>query len=160
MPGAVRTYAPRGQTPILRVPLTHDHLSVCGALTEHGQLLQVVKEQAFRGADGVRFLRHLMRYVAGKLLVIWDGAPIHRGQAVKAFLSSDENKGQRLWLERLPSYAPELNPVEGIWNYLKRRELGNLCCHDRAELRQELRWAVARLRHKHDVLQGCLAQCA
>jgi transposase len=69
-------------------------------------------------------------------------------------------EGQRIWLERLPSYAPELNAVEGIWHYAKHHDLGNVCCYDQEELRQELRWAWARLRHKHDVLQGCLTQCA
>jgi transposase len=153
----VCTYAPRGQTPVLTLPLTRDHLSVIGALTEDGRLLQLTQEQAFNGAGVVGFLRHLLRHVPGKLLVLWDGAPIHRGQAVQEFLAT---AGQRIWLERLPGYAPELNPVEGIWNYLKRRELGNVCCYDQRELRQELRWALARLRHKHDVLHGCLDQCA
>jgi putative transposase len=75
--------APRGQTPILTVPLTRDHLSVIGGLTQHGQLLQQVRTQAFDGAAIVGFLRHLLRHGAGPLLVLWDGAPIHLGQAVK-----------------------------------------------------------------------------
>jgi transposase len=157
-PGPVRTYAPRGQTPILTVPLTRDHLSVCGALTADGRLLQQVQDRAFCGADSVAFLRHLLAHVPGKLLVVWDGAPIHRGRAVKEFLASQA--GQRIWLERLPAYAPDRNPVEGIWHYLKHRELGNVCCYDQGELRYELRGAMARLRHKHAVLQGCLDQCA
>jgi putative transposase len=67
---------------------------------------------------------------------------------------------ERLWLERLPSYAPDLNPVEGVWHYLKHRELGNVCCYDQQELRQELRGAIARLLHKQKVLQGYLDQRA
>ncbi len=62
-------------------------------------------------------------------------------------------------LERLPAYAPELNPDEGIWNLLKRVELRNLCCDDLAELRRELRLAAARLRHKTAVIEGCITQC-
>lgn len=158
LPGRVRTYAPRGQTPILTVPLTRDHLSVIGALTDDGRLLQQVRTTAFDGAGIVGFLRHLLRHVAGPLLVLWDGASIHRGQAVKEFLQQVGT--ERLWLERLPSYAPDLNPVEGVWHYLKHRELGNVCCYNQQELRQQLRGAMARLRHKHKVLQGCLDQCA
>jgi transposase len=56
--------------------------------------------------------------VHGAVLVIWDGAPIHRGQPVKDFLRTGAAK--RLHLEQLPGYAPELNPDEGIGNYLKR----------------------------------------
>ncbi|WP_236038317.1 transposase [Ktedonobacter robiniae] len=44
----------------------------------------------------------------------------------------------RIHLERLPAYAPEFNPQEGVWNLLKRRELKNRCCKDLAELEQEL----------------------
>jgi transposase len=80
------------------------------------------------------------------------------GRAVKAFLASAA--GQRVWLERLPSYAPDLNPVEGIWHHLKHLELGNVCCYDAQDLRQEMGGAFARLPDKHDVLLGCLNQCA
>ena len=62
------------------------------------------------------------------MLLIWDGSPIHRGRAVKEFLSA--GAANRLHLERLPGYAPDLNPDEGIWNYLKRVELGNVCATD------------------------------
>src|SRR4051812_27039997 len=146
LPGRVRTYAPRGQTPLLRLPLTRDHLAVICALTAEGRLLQRgeggaltgggvgglfahfmrpgtaegrllqrVQERPFTAEDIVAFLAHVLRQVPGAVLVIWDGAPIHRAKVVKEFLKSQE--GQRLWLERLPGYAPELNPVEGIWNY-------------------------------------------
>lgn len=58
--------------------------------------------------------------------MIWDGSPIHRSQTIKAFLAG--GAAHRLHLERLPAYAPELNPDEGIWQYLKHVELRNLCC--------------------------------
>jgi len=115
----VRTYAPRGQTPILRRLLSHDHLSAISGITARGKLYMNVQEQAYRSEDVVRFLQHLLRHIAGKLLVIWDRAPIHRGQLVQEFLATGE--GKRIHLERLPRYAPELKPDEGIWRYLKRR---------------------------------------
>jgi len=155
--GVVRTYAPRGETPLLHAPLTRDHLSAISALTPDGRLLLTLQERPFRGPDIVRFLQHLLRHVPGKLLVIWDGAPIHRAQVVKDFLA--RGAAARLQLEQLPGYAPELNPDEGIWHYLKQVELRNLCCDDLAELRVELRLALQRLRRKRHVLQGCIAQC-
>jgi len=153
LPMAVRTYAPCGQTPILRVPLTRDHLSAISAITPQGKLYMQVQDTAFDGPAVVRFLRHLLRHIPGKLLLIWDGLPAHHGQAVKAFLS--QGGAQRLHLERLPAYAPDLNPDEGIWRYLKHVELRNLCCGDLSELRHALRLATARLRHKTDVIVGC-----
>jgi transposase len=157
LPGVVRTYAPRGETPILRARLTRDHLSVISALTPDGQLLMQVQERSLRGPDVVRFLGHLLRHIPGKVLVIWDGAPIHRAQRVRDFLA--DGGAARLRLERLPAHAPELNLAEGIWNLLKRRELRHLCCDDLAELRAELRLATMRLRHKRSALHGCIRQC-
>lgn len=155
LPGVVRTYAPRGQTPCLRVRLTRDHLAVISGLTLQGRLLVQVREQAFDGAAVVGFLRHLLRHIDGKLLVLWDGAPIHRNRAVKAFLAA--GAAARLQLEQLPGYAPEVNPAEGLWHYLKHVELRNVCCFHLRHLRGTLQRAIARLRHKHSVLRGCLA---
>jgi transposase len=157
LPGVVRTYAPRGETPILHALLTHEHLSAISGLTLDGRVLLQIRERAFRGPEVVAFLRHLLRQVPGPLLVIWDGAPIHRAQPVKDFLA--QGAAARLQLEQLPGYAPELNPDEGIWNYLKHVELRNLCCADLAELRLELGLAVKRLRHKRHVLRGCITEC-
>jgi transposase len=152
--GAVYTYAPRGQTPVLRFPLTRDHLSVIGAITPDGKLYTMTKEGSFKGPDIVRFLRHLLRHIDGNLMAIWDGLPAHQSLPVREFLS--QGGARRIHLERLPAYAPDLNPTEGIWHYLKHVELGNLCCHDFPELRIELSKAIARLRHKTHIIQGCI----
>jgi transposase len=154
LPAVVRTYAPRGQTPILRAPLSYDHLSAISAITPAGQLLMQVQDHAYTSVEVVTFLRHLLRHMSGKLLIIWDGASIHRGQPIKDFLA--QGGAERIHLERLPGYAPELNPDEGTWRYLKRVELKNVVCHDLIELRYELRLATARLRHKRHVIQGCI----
>ena len=100
LPMVVRTYAPIGQTPILKENLTRDHLSAMSAITLEGKLYMIEQDRAFKGEDVVRFLKHLMRQIPGKLLIIWDGSPIHRSQAVKDFVSSGVSR--RLKLERLP----------------------------------------------------------
>jgi hypothetical protein len=66
-------------------------------------------------------------------------------------------KSQAIRANNLLFYAPELNPQEGIWRYLKYVELANLCCHDLDELRLELRRAIQRVRYRLDVIVGCLA---
>ncbi len=103
------------------------------------------------------FLRVVRRKVRGKILVIWEGSPIHQGPAVKEFLTAGAAK--RLHRERLPGYAPDLNPEEGIWNSLKRVELKHRCCHDLAELQVELRRAKERRRHKREIIRSCSRQC-
>ena len=157
LPMAVRTWAPCRHTPILRVPLTHDHLSAIGGLTPDGRLFVQTQDHASRSPDVVRFLRVLLRTIRGKLLVIGDGAPIHRGQPIKDFLAGGAAK--RLHLEQVPGYAPELNPVEGRWNSLKRVALGNRCCTDLLDLSVALRRGKERLRQKRSVLRACVAQC-
>ncbi len=91
-----------------------------------------------------------------RLLVIWDGSPIHRCQAIKAFLASPA--GQGVHLEQLPAYAPELNPHEGVWNYLKRVELKNVVCQHLGQLSYELGKAIKRLRQKPHIIRACVAQ--
>jgi transposase len=153
----VRTYAPRGETPVLCVPLTRDHLSVMGAVTDEGRLLLRIQERAFSGPAVVRFLRHLLQQLPGKVLLIWDGAPIHRNHSVGEFLGA--GAAARLHIEPLPGYAPELMPLEGIWQHLKHRELCNVVCHNQQELRHELQLAVARLRRKPHIITGCIREC-
>ena len=157
LPMAVRTWAPRGQTPILRVKLTSDHLSTISGVTLDGRLFMQVRPTSYTAAAVVGFLRVLLRKIPGKIVVIWDGAPIHRGHEIKDFLSRGAAK--RLHLEQLPGYAPDLNPDEGIWNYLKRVELGNVCCRDLEHLSTELIRARERLRHKREVIRSCSLQC-
>jgi transposase len=152
---AVRTSAPIGQTPILSVELTRDHLSAIGGMTPDGRLFMHIQDHSYKGPDVVRFLQRLLRKIPGKLLIIWDGASIHRSQVVKEFLTKGGAK--RIHLERLPGYAPELNPQEGVWNLLKRRELKNLCALDFQQLATELVRAKERLRHRKSVLCQCVA---
>lgn len=157
LPMAVRTYAPRGQTPVLRVPRERDHLAAISGLTPDGRLFIQMQDHAYRSEDAVRFLRLLLRKISGKLLVIWDGAPIHRGKVIQSFLA--RRAAKRLHLEHLPGYAPELNSDEGVWNQLKRVELKNVCCRDLLHLTTELRQAKERPRHKREILRSCVRQC-
>jgi transposase len=126
------------------------------AITPEGELYTTMQERAFDGPAVVCFLKHLLRHIPGRLLVVWDRLPAHRSNVIKDFLR--QGGSQRLYLAQLPSYAPELNPDEGVWNYLKRVELRNLCCHNLPELRSELRKAVLRLRRKTTVIQGFVHQ--
>lgn len=155
--GVVRTYAPRGQTPVLHVPLTRDHLSVISGITPAGRLLVRMQERAFKGPDIVRFLQHLRVQLGGRLLVIWDGLPAHKDEAVKRLLAGPA-KGQ-IHVEQLPGYAPDLNPDEGVWDQLKYGELGNVACHNQDELRREVRRAVARLQRKPDLIRRFIDHC-
>jgi transposase len=154
LPHHVRTWARHGQTPVLQVPLTREAIA---ALSADHRLVMQTQSAAYHSTDVVRFLHLLLRKIPGKLLLIWDGAPIHRGQPSKDFLT--RGAARRIHLEQLPGYAPDLTPVEGIWNDLQCRALGNLCCRDFSELDTALRRAKERLRHKRHVIRGCITEC-
>ncbi|HVZ39244.1 MAG TPA: hypothetical protein VHI13_08215 [Candidatus Kapabacteria bacterium] len=106
--------------------------------TDEGNSWQSVAEYLTRGNTAHPFLRFGRRYVIA---------------VVKKYLSN-EGKGQ-VHLEKLPAYAPEVNPDEGVWRYLKHVELRNICSGRIAALRYELRCATKRHRKKPGVLFGC-----
>ena len=81
------TWAPTGETPVLRCKLTRDQLSVISAISPEGQLYLAMQETAFDSDGVVTFLKLLLKEIAGKWLIIWDGAPIHRSQTIQQVLS-------------------------------------------------------------------------
>jgi len=116
----------------------------------------MAQERALNGTDVARFLRHLLDAIPDPLLVIWDSGPIHRGRPVKDLLAAVGP--ERLQVEPLPAYAPDLNPDEGIWQYLKHVELRNVCCASLQHLRDALREAAIRLCTKPAIIQGCVRE--
>jgi transposase len=156
LPGVVKTYAPEGLTPVLREKQTRDHLSVMGGMTPEGRVYSLIRPESLNGMHCVEFLLHLLRVAGGRLLVIWDGSPIHRRAQVQEFVESTRGRVQ---LEALPGYAPDLNPWdEGGWHHLKDVEMRNLVCRDMDELHQELVLAVARLRQKPHLIRSFFKQ--
>lgn len=145
LPGVVKTYGPRGQTPVVDEWQTRDHLSVMGGVTPQGKVFTLVRPQSLNGLHTIAFLVHLGRVASDRLLIIWDGSPIHRRAEVSAFVAEARGK---IHVESLPAYAPDLNPVEWLWRHLKEVELANISCPDLEQLHQELHLALGRLRQK------------
>ena len=143
-PHRVRTWSPRGQTPVLQYHFNWKTLAAVAGVTWRRFYFRLFPG-AIRSAQVIEFLEHLLRQVRGELLVVWDGLPSHRSRAVQDFVAGQKG---RLVLEFLPAYAPELNPVEYLWGYWKQHELPNLCTEDFAELSQEARQALKRMRRR------------
>jgi hypothetical protein len=99
---AVYTWARRSQTPVLKYR-PWEHLSAISAMTPEGKLLTMIQDNAFRGPDIVRFLKHLLQHIAGKMLPIWDRLPAHRSQPVKEFLR--QGAAKRIHLEQMAGNA-------------------------------------------------------
>lgn len=154
LPGVVRTYGPRGQTPIIPAWQTRDHLSVVGGVTPAGRVYTLARQESLNGVHRIEFLGHRLRLAGERLLVIWGGSPIHRRAAVREFVSG--TRGQ-VWPEALPPYAPDLNPVEWAWRHLQQVELRNLVCLDLEELHGEFHLAVGRPRQKRHLVPSFFA---
>jgi transposase len=156
LPGPVRTYSPEGLTPVIREKQTRDHLSVMGGMTPEGKVYTLVRQKPLNGAHSIELLIHLQRVANERLLVIWDGSPIHRRAEVKDFVSGTRGK---IRLEALPGYAPDLNPWdEGGWNHLKHVQVRNVVCHDLEELHEQFHPAIDRLRHRPQLVRSFFAQ--
>jgi transposase len=82
-------------------------------MSPEGKLSCHSQDRAIHSEDVVAFLTHVLREVPDRLVIIWDGAPIHRRPVIQEFLTN--GAAQRLHVERLPAYASELNPGEGLW---------------------------------------------
>ncbi|WP_376777612.1 IS630 family transposase [Deinococcus rubellus] len=138
-----QTWALRGQTPVVLGKASWDKVSTIGAVTTAGQFFQQTQHGAFKGPDVICFLQHILTHVPGEVVVVLDNAGIHKSKAVTAFVTGES----RLSLQYLPPYAPELNPIELVWAYMKRNILGNFCARTLQELKARLRVGWQRVRY-------------
>jgi transposase len=149
-PTVRRTLAPRGRTPVLPAWQRHDRISAISCITlglgadRPGLYFELLPAGLnVRAEDVVAFLRQLRQELPGPLTVVWDQHNIHsRSRLVQEWLTGQSD----VVLEDLPGYAPELNPDEMVWAWLKYGRLANLSARDVAELRdqltEELEWAA------------------
>lgn len=151
-----RTWAPRGHTPVLRSWGRHrDKVSVIAAISvspERQRLGLVFHTDAKHYIDAAavaKFLRALLGRLRGGVIVIWDGGTNHKGPLIRAVCADHP----RLHLERLPAYAPDLNPVEFIWSHLKYGHLANFIPRDLNHLQRVVGSQLHVLRHSPRLLK-------
>jgi len=152
-----RTLAPRGHTPILKTKAAHrEKVSVTAALTispkQHrlGLYWRTYPREFVNAARAAEFLRAMLRHLRGPVIVVWDGGPMHKGEPIRQVLADFP----RLTLERLPPYAPELNPVEYLWTHLKYGQLPNFVPDNVFQLNDTLRDHLARTRRSSQRLRS------
>jgi transposase len=148
-PNLRRSWAPRGQPPTLTHPFNWKKASMAAGLCYGvrgggAQLTFHITPGNYDTHTLIEVLGELRKFLGGeKATLLWDGLPAHRSRAMRAWLAT-----QRAWLvvERLPAYAPELNPVEGLWASLKAVELANLTSPTLAEVIQQAHRGIDRVR--------------
>jgi transposase len=157
IPNVRRTWAPRGQTPLVRHRYRRDKISAISALTLSARRqrlglyihIHFHPDQNITHVEVAVFLRALLRHLRGHVIVLWDGGPIHKGPDVRTLLA----RCPRLHVERFPGYAPELNPDEFVWAYFKTA-LANGQPNSLSDLLAELCRLTRRVRQRPDLLRG------
>lgn len=152
-----RSWHPRGVTPVLEQRTrSHQKVSVIAALCvppsrDAVQLYFRLHPHANLNAIAIRtFLRQLNRQLGAPWILIWDRLQAHRARVVQAFLASQSHVRS----EYLPPYAPELNPVEYLWGYLKHNPLANAPFFDVDELADQARFHTRSVQHQPSILRS------
>lgn len=150
-PNIVRTWGLVGKTPILKHPYNWKKLSCISAVTTTNKLyFRIHKGKSINIEDILEFLRRLLRYIKGKIIMFWDGLPQHRSKKVQNFLKNHP----RLEVYRFPPYSPDMNPDEWVWNYLKTRELGNFCAKDSNHLMKEVSRGLRKIQRRPKLINS------
>ena len=131
----VKTYAPKGKTPILNLQDTKGYQYVClaSSISEDGKMFFDIRDSSFKGKGIIEYLKKLLQSTSRKILLIWDNASWHKSAETIAFLNSE--LGKRLWVANTPPYSPEFNPDELIWANLKRVQIPNRIAKNVKELK-------------------------
>lgn len=136
-----RTWAKKGKTPKIKVTGKRGSFCVTSAISPAGKLIFRIEKGKVKAVQHIEFLKQIMKqHPNRKIIVVEDSAPVHKAKKVDKFVEENKNK---LAVYRLPSYAPELNPTEHVWAYLKAHELKT----HQAQNTDELKHLVKRRMH-------------
>ena len=148
-----RTWAPKAKTPVMCCWDRHDRLSVIAGLSMSARgrrigLCFAVHDRNVKAEEFEAFLRQVQRALRRKLIVVMDRWSVHRKAARSLF--GDE----RFWIECLPPYAADLNPVEHVWNHTKYGGLANHVPDDVLDLEIELEMSIEQTRERPELLRS------
>ena len=148
-----KTWAPRGQTPKQKV--TGKRGSVA-AMSASGRLVFRLYDKRITSAEVVEFLRQLLRqHPRRHLVVVMDRAPPHTSKQTEAFIKSQ----RRLHVFHLPTYSPDWNPGEKVWNHLKHQELKGHQAMTKAEIKDLAERKLTTMSQNPELLRGIYFRC-
>lgn len=156
IPVLAKTWALRGQTPVLRHRTNWPKISAISAVTHNPHVYSQVLRGSVRSEQVVQFVRHLLRCLRGRVWVCWDGLGSHWSKQTRRALAPFAN---RLRLVKLPAYAPELNPDEWVWAYLKGHVLRGQCPDNGAALMTAVRQGFRRIRRRPRLIRSFFHAC-
>ncbi len=131
-----------------------DHVSVIAGMHYRGVCFRL-HEGSVKKEQVLEFLKALKAHYRRRLLILWDGGRPHRSRLVRDYVDSTDGDIQ---LEFLPGYAPELNPVEYLWAWLKRHALANFCPETLSELQHAARGKLKSAQRRSAIIASCWEQ--
>ena len=152
-PTRVRTWAPKGQTPIIQFHFNWTHISVIAGLSRTNCLFRL-HEGSIKKEQHVDFLKALRAHLKQPLLIIWDGLKAHRSKLVREHLDSTHGAVQVAF----PPSSPDLNPVEFLWAWLKRHTLANFCPANLDQLTVTARNKLKSAQRRPSIIAACWVQ--
>jgi transposase len=156
LPTPCKTWAPRGQTPLLYHCFNWPKLSAISAVTPRPKAYLRLVRGTITSPYVIGFVRHLLHWIPGTIFLFWDGLNTHRSIMTRAALAQHH---PRLRVYRLPAYAPELNPDEGLWAWMKQHALAGQCPPNLEVLERSIRLALRRLRCRPQVIRSFFRRC-
>lgn len=151
-----RTWARIGKTPECRTFGRYKGVKAFGAVSGQGIFRYRVQMDYFSQLTFRAFLAAFRSSTDGYLILIIDGAPYHKGEAVTEFIQNPRNE---IEMYRLPSYSPELNPQEHVWKVFRKQHVHNRCFTSTGDTLNAARSGFRSLQHSSD-LQGIYSECA
>lgn len=133
-----------------------DQLSLIAGMHFTGVCFRL-HEGAIAKEQVVEFLKALLAHLRRPLLILWDSSRPHRSNLVRDYVAASAG---RIQLHFLPGYAPDLNPVEFLWGWLKRHALANFCAEDFADLRHTTRSKLKSAQRRSVIIASCWQQAA
>ena len=154
-PTICRVWAPKGKTPVKYIGDEHERISVISAVTVSPKMKRLglyfnllPDNKNFHGKEIVEFLYQLRNQIRHPITLCWDSFSIHHGEPVEDYLS----KYPQIVSELMPPYAHELNPDEGVWQYVKCARSTDYPTTDLSELRQFVTEELEKLKNRPDLL--------
>ena len=132
-------FAPRGRTPVLRIPgnTKKTRINMISSLTNQGKVRFMLYEDKMTSGIFIKFMSRLVRDSSRKIFLIVDNLKVHHSRQVRKWLSEEEN-AKRLEIFYLPSYSPELNPDERLNSDLKGRFRSGQVAHTKEQVKQKI----------------------
>lgn len=159
-PNVRRTWSKKGKTPIVKTAGGWSNRTLIGMVVtdpmvkKQPKLFAMIRKRGVKAPDIIAYVKSLRRHFRrNKLILLWDGLTAHTAKATQDFI-----KTQSSWLtvERMPTYAPELNPPEHVWSAMKAKDMGNIHAAAADDLDCHILRSLGRIRRSPTILKGCI----